>query len=147
MLIIQIALPCLLFASKSITVELKGGTNVPFSPQLDYTTLVFQPIAKLFGIEFNLDLRCRGYFPKGGGHAFFKVTPVKQLKAIEIVNRGSVITVYCRAFVSGNIDIATGQRMANHAQKLVHTYFKNTVQYQFEVVKETKAVGNGIGLL
>ena len=55
----QISLPVLLFGSKQMDVELRGGTDVSFSPPLDYTTTVFAQIAQLFGVEFGIDVKKR----------------------------------------------------------------------------------------
>jgi RNA 3'-terminal phosphate cyclase (ATP) len=103
----------------------------------------------------------RGYFPKGGGHVVMTTTPVKQLKPINLVDRGAVVSVHCRAFVAGTIPLQvtyvrlpilkfkSGEQMATQAHKTLHKYFgpKNTVKFEIEHLKEAKSTGNGIGLL
>lgn len=37
----QTAIPCLLFANDSSYLRLLGGTNVDFSPEIDYYSMVF----------------------------------------------------------------------------------------------------------
>ena len=80
-LLLQAALPCLLYSSKPSKVTLKGGTNADMAPPIDYVTKVsenytvigsingtlesslllqvFQPIAEKFGITFECQLRKR----------------------------------------------------------------------------------------
>lgn len=39
-LLIQVALPCALFANSMSILKLRGGTNAEMAPQFDYTTEV-----------------------------------------------------------------------------------------------------------
>lgn len=39
-LLLQVALPCALFADSSSQLSLKGGTNAEMAPQIDYTVKV-----------------------------------------------------------------------------------------------------------
>ena len=39
-LLMQVSLPCMLFASGPTQVTLKGGTNADMAPQIDFTTMV-----------------------------------------------------------------------------------------------------------
>jgi len=39
-LLIQVALPCILFGNGITTLKLRGGTNAEMAPQIDYTTEV-----------------------------------------------------------------------------------------------------------
>lgn len=42
-LLLQVALPCALFADASSQLSLKGGTNAEMAPQIDYTVKVCPP--------------------------------------------------------------------------------------------------------
>ena len=57
-LLAQVGLPCALFApsSEPITLILKGGTNVPMGPHIEYLTEVFKPILNKFGADFEFTL-------------------------------------------------------------------------------------------
>ncbi|CAK5279399.1 unnamed protein product [Mycena citricolor] len=81
-LLLQISLPLLLFAPEASTLTLKGGTNATGAPQADYIQHVFLPFARRhFGLNADLDIRRRGYFPKGGGQIDVKITPHMSLQA------------------------------------------------------------------
>jgi RNA 3'-terminal phosphate cyclase (ATP) len=64
-LLIQNSLPVLIFASETCELDLRGGTNAENAPQIDYFQSVFAPIAAKFGIDVNLQILRRGYYPRG----------------------------------------------------------------------------------
>ena len=43
----------------------------------------------------------RGYYPKGGGEIHVTVNPVKQLRPVQLLERGSLARITGRAFVAG----------------------------------------------
>ena len=63
-LLLQTSLPCILFAPGPCDLTLLGGTNAEMAPQIDYVTRVLQPTLKRFGVEFAVDIRRRGFFPR-----------------------------------------------------------------------------------
>ncbi len=64
-LVIQAWLPVALEKGGSLTIS--GGTEVPFSPTIDYFTEVFLPALGETGKETTIDIMRRGYYPAGGG--------------------------------------------------------------------------------
>jgi len=98
-LLLQIALPLLLFSAKPVqasTLTLLGGTNATMAPQVDYTKHIFLPfIRRHFGVEnVNLNIHKRGYFPKGGGEVSLSVVPFagqdQKLRPCHLMQRGKV---------------------------------------------------------
>ncbi|OUJ19210.1 RNA 3'-terminal phosphate cyclase RCL1 [Methanonatronarchaeum thermophilum] len=65
-LLIQCVVPTLHVASE-LKIVAVGGTDVKWAPPIDYLKHVTKPVLSQFGIEFDLDLIKRGYYPKGGG--------------------------------------------------------------------------------
>ncbi|KAF8919535.1 RNA 3'-terminal phosphate cyclase domain-containing protein [Mucidula mucida] len=104
-LLLQIALPLLLFSKdpSPSSLTLKGGTNAQSAPQIDYTQHVFFPfIRDHFGVSVNLDIKKRGYFPKGGGEVFVQVSPTSgTLNAIRLMDRGKVKAIRGIAHLAG----------------------------------------------
>lgn len=47
----------------------------------------------------------RGYYPQGGGEVVVQMSPVKELSAINLTERGTVTKIYGRAFVAGALPI------------------------------------------
>ena len=119
MLLLQVALPCLLYASKISCVTLKGGTNASFAPQVDHTLLVLCPVAKNFGINFDITIKRRGYFPKGGGEVKVDIEPVKKLSCVCLKEMGEVLEVKGVAFVAGNCPKKVLHVMADTAEGLL----------------------------
>jgi RNA 3'-terminal phosphate cyclase len=75
---------------------LKGGTNVPFSPSIDHVQLVLLPLLERhFNVRATLDIKKRGYYPKGGGEVVVKVgTDLRRdMKALSPINLTEVGTV------------------------------------------------------
>lgn len=60
-----VLLPCLCHTGE-FEFDLIGGTDVPYSPPIDYVKHVTLPALRAFGYA-ELTLEQRGYYPKGGG--------------------------------------------------------------------------------
>lgn len=54
---------------------MRGGTNAKMAPQVDYADRVFRPTAARFGIDFDLEVVRRGFYPQGNGQAVMNVRP------------------------------------------------------------------------
>jgi len=75
-LLLQCALYPALFSDYKCELELRGGTDVKWSPPADYIKEVFLPASGL--LEYaHLEVRRRGYYPKGGGDILVRVSPSK----------------------------------------------------------------------
>lgn len=145
-LLLQVALPCTLFANSETTLELAGGTNAEMAPQIDHTTEVFRPLLEKFGGTFDFDLIKRGYFPKGGGKVIVHVTPVRQLKAVELLQPGQVTSIYGWSYVAGTLPVHLSHTMANAATEKLTSIFRNV---KIERYKEAPNIApdNGSGIL
>ncbi|KAI9031335.1 RNA 3'-terminal phosphate cyclase domain-containing protein [Hyaloraphidium curvatum] len=111
-LLIQGALPVLLFAPGDSEVSLRGGTHATLAPPLDYFTDVLLPVLRRFGgfpaEAIELQVISRGYYPKGAGHCVLRVRPSafraagrRRLQALEILDRGEATGITINAFTSG----------------------------------------------
>ena len=83
-LILQALMPCLAFAPNSVELELTGGTDVKWSPSIDYVQLAVLPTLQLMGYQAKLTVNRRGHYPKGGGKVTFNATPSGSLRAITL---------------------------------------------------------------
>ncbi|XP_067027666.1 RNA 3'-terminal phosphate cyclase-like isoform X1 [Acropora muricata] len=147
-LLIQLALPCLLFSPGVSTLILKGGTHAEMAPPLDYITEIFQPIVKKLGVEFDCNLVRSGYYPKGGGEVRVAVNPIKQLQPLQLLERGPLARITGRAFVAGVLPLKIAQTMAREADRILKKKYPN-IDINIEPVKEpaNKAHGNGSGIV
>lgn len=76
-LLLQTILPPLLVAERPSTLEITGGTDVAWSPTIDYFENVTLRALKELNCSVKLKLIARGYYPKGGGRVIVEVEPSK----------------------------------------------------------------------
>jgi RNA 3'-phosphate cyclase len=86
-LVLQTFLIPAIQSKEEVEVEISGGTDVPFSPPIDYIKKVFLRILAKMGVNAELELIRRGHYPKGGGKVRLKVNP-STLTGICIDKRG-----------------------------------------------------------
>jgi RNA 3'-terminal phosphate cyclase (ATP) len=72
-LVLQAWLPVALRTGGAITVT--GGTEVRYSPTIDYLEQVFLPVLRRSGAAIAVEILDRGYYPRGGGRVRVMVDP------------------------------------------------------------------------
>ncbi|KAJ9574387.1 hypothetical protein L9F63_025966, partial [Diploptera punctata] len=148
-LLIQVALPCILFSNGMTILKLRGGTNAEMAPQIDYTTEIFRPLLEKFGATFDYKILKRGYYPRGGGEVHIRVNPVKELKPVNLVENGHIVSVWGWSFVAGSLSYKgnVAHLMADSAVQTLRKALRN-VDVKIERYKENpdEAVGNGSGI-
>ncbi|MGH1521709.1 MAG: RNA 3'-terminal phosphate cyclase [Nitrosopumilus sp.] len=85
-LILQVLIPVIAVSQKKICLTIKGGTDVLWSPSIDYTNHVLKEAYSKMGIKFSLKIDKRGYYPKGGGEVRLEVSP-SQINSIKVTKR------------------------------------------------------------
>ncbi|RDJ31944.1 MAG: RNA 3'-phosphate cyclase [Crenarchaeota archaeon] len=86
-LIAQVLIPVVSISRKNLELNIKGGTDVSWSPTIDYTKIVLQEAYRRFGISFSLDVEQRGYYPKGNGIVRLNVLPANKLSTVSFTKR------------------------------------------------------------
>ncbi len=120
-LVIQTLLPILAFADSPSEVRIAGGTDVNWSPPIDYMRYVALPNLQLMGIESAIELLRRGHFPRGGGEAILRVKPVRMLKPLRAVERGRVERIRGISHCT-NLPPHVASRQAAAAMKILKGY-------------------------
>ena len=92
-LVLQSLLPALAFAPAPVELEITGGTDVSWSPPIDYMRNVFIPMVGKMGYRIDMKTLRRGHYPKGGGKVVVRAEPVERLKPVELIEQGSVIKI------------------------------------------------------
>jgi RNA 3'-terminal phosphate cyclase (ATP) len=117
-LILQSLMPAMSYASKPVEVELRGGTNNPMAPPVEYLQEVLLPVIEKMGGRFKIELVKRGFYPRGGGVVKAYSIPVDTLKPIRLVEFKNVkkirgLSYSCR--LPGHIV----ERMANTVENIL----------------------------
>ncbi|XP_061680104.1 RNA 3'-terminal phosphate cyclase isoform X2 [Syngnathoides biaculeatus] len=146
-LLLQVALPCALYADDISNLILRGGTNAEMAPQIDYAVNVFKPIVEKFGVHFDCDIKMRGFYPKGGGEVRAAVHPVKELQAVTMLERGNIAKIHGRAYVAGVLPFKLAKDMAAAAVRTIRREIKDLYVDIQAVQEKEKAYGNGNGII
>ena len=85
-LILQVLIPVVAISQKKLNLTIKGGTDVLWSPSIDYTQHVLREAYSRMGIKFSVKLSKRGYYPKGSGEINLQVYP-SSVKPISFTER------------------------------------------------------------
>ncbi len=140
-LIFQTILPPLLIADSESRVEIKGGTDVKWSPSIDYFRFVTSKALKEMNAKFSIEVIRRGYYPKGGGKVILNTHPSElkgrrfERKACDLIKGFS----HC-----GNLPEHVAERQAKAAKS-----FLAKRGYIAEIEVETQrgiSTGSGITL-
>jgi RNA 3'-terminal phosphate cyclase (ATP) len=83
-MILLTVIPAVALAGKELELELVGGTDVKASPTLDYLRYVVMEAYRSIGIRFALEVKKRGYYPKGGGIVSATVEPCRQSETMDL---------------------------------------------------------------
>lgn len=147
-LVLQLALPVALFCKEDVRLVLKGGTNVPLSPSVEYLCHVLLPtLSGAFGLgAIELDVVKRGFMPSGGGELVLNVkgSRAEKWRPCEILQKGRVISYeaifvgYCTREFLDELSVEVTKHSEYTYQPLVHIVEKgNSAKSQILLVAKT----------
>lgn len=88
-LLLDTVLPITSQFSEGFRLTAKGGTDVKWSPTLDYLEQVKLPLLRKFGVKAEIDRVKTGYYPAGGGEVDLN-TEEHSLEKINLTERGEL---------------------------------------------------------
>ena len=139
-LILQVLIPVVSISQKKLSLTIKGGTDVLWSPSMDYTQYVLKEAYSRIGINFSIKLTKRGYYPKGGGEIKLEVYPSK-IKSINFSQRKTNDLKLICTFSK------ISRELIIEKLKIIKEKFSKT-NFNVEVeIKEEKAIDSGASLL
>jgi len=128
-LILQVLIPVIAISQKKLTLTIKGGTDVLWSPSIDYTQHVLKEAYSRMGIKFDLELTKRGYYPKGGGEINLQVYPSKINAIVFSKRKTNSVELICSysklSFEEIDNKIKEIGRKLTDANFIVNTIIKN----------------------
>ena len=85
-LLLQAVIPSVSLSKVDAELEILGGTDVRWSPTMNYLTKVVLPAYRLLGIDAELQVKRRGYYPLGGGIVRARIKSIKELKSLNLIS-------------------------------------------------------------
>jgi len=92
-LVLQTCLIPAILSKSLVDITVKGGTDVNWSPPIDYMRFVHLPILSKFGPSFELEIRARGFYPEGGGEVNIQIAPTGELSGLELISPGKTMAI------------------------------------------------------
>jgi len=120
-LLLQALIPVALFADLETVVRIKGGTDVKWSPPIDFYTNVFLKAIREMGCDVQISLKRRGYYPKGGGLVEALIAPSHHLKGIVFTERERDEDIKGVSHSCG-LPAHVAERQAKAAEEVLHEY-------------------------
>ena len=140
-LIIQVLIPVIAICKKKLKLTIIGGTNVLWSPTIDYTQFVLREAYARMGIFFSINIIKRGYYPKGGGIIELEVSPSDKINPI-ILNRRKLKKAKIIATFSKQVPVVINNQINHFEKKLIENNF--TVETE---IKEEPTFDSGASLM
>lgn len=158
-LLLQAVLTPCMFADKTHTLKILGGTDVPFSMPIDYFSEVVLPQFRRI-CDFDLKILKRGYYPLGGGEVHLTIKPrfsknvlgtIENLRLalahnqFTITSRGTLTSIKGISHASADLSLRTvAERQAAAATQAIRTLnVPIHIQNQYH---KTPSTGSGITL-
>ncbi len=141
-LVLQSLLPVLIFAKEESHVKIRGGTDVPKAPPADYFSNVFLRLLRKVGVETDLKLIRRGFYPRGGGEIEIRIKPCEKIEGISLEERGNLKQILGKIWLYSLPD-HIAERMKREAMLRTYNSFKVTPKIW---VEKGRSLSPGTGI-
>lgn len=133
------------FSKNPINAQLTGGTNVAWSPPIDYLQYVLLPRLEQVGYIGNILLEKRGYYPKGGGRVSATFSPRQNLTSLKLSFSKDEVLIkgisHC-----GNLPQHVADRQAQSTTNTLKQAGLLQTELKIEYSPDTMSRGSGISL-
>ncbi len=143
-LVLQALLPVAAAAGGPVRVRLVGGTDVRWSPPMDYFNRVFLVLLRRLGGHADVEVLRRGYYPRGGGIVDVVIEPTRSWSSLDKPEAGEIQRVRGIAHVS-NLPEDVPKRMKHAALRRLHGI--PDVKVEERVYHSEEAIGQGGALV
>jgi RNA 3'-terminal phosphate cyclase (ATP) len=140
-LLLQCLMPAAMHAPSPVKLTIKGGTDVAWSPPIDYLRYVTLGALSRMGYECQLRLVRRGYYPRGGGCVEAIISPSTLKKTSFDKNQCNIVEGISHSL---GLPAHVAQRQASSAEKILREEGYNT-SISLEI-KDGISTGSGITL-
>ncbi|HET6458415.1 MAG TPA: RNA 3'-terminal phosphate cyclase [Nitrosopumilaceae archaeon] len=140
-LILQVLIPAVSISKKNLNLSIMGGTDVAWSPTSNYTKFVLKEAYSRIGINFSMNIKKRGYYPKGGGLVNVQVLPFEKIRHISLLKRTiKKVKILCSYSMLSKESI---ENEINEARNILES---NGLSCDYEI-KEESALDKGCSFL
>ena len=140
-LLLQALLPVMIASGKPCDAEIIGGTDVRMAPPLDYFREVLLGLLSRMGVQVRLEVRRRGYYPRGGGEVRVSVSP-SALRPVAFDAPGALRSISGLAHVA-NLPEHIAMRMRASALERLAPLKDVTPDIACRVLGPDEAIGPG----
>lgn len=140
-LVLQAVLPALIAGRERAHVVVVGGTDVRWSPPVDYLREVMLPLIRRVGAKVTLEVGRRGYYPRGGGEVHADIIPAP-LRSIQLNEMGELESLNARVHVS-NLPSHIAERMRDAMVARLEPTARQAVRVEMLSLGPEDAVGPG----
>ena len=146
-LLLQCLIPVALHSPETVLFDITGGTDVNWSPPIDYLRHVTLPALALAGCGVEIKVLRRGYYPRGGGQIRAVITP-SRISGVDF-ERMDANTVYGCSHASRLPEhVAKRQRGAAVTRLEAHGYAADIVtEHNPAAPKGSKSSKDGKGIM
>ena len=117
-LVLQALLPVIPFLPQDLELEIRGGTDVPWSPPIDFVRYVLVPHLRSMGYDVRIELVRRGHYPRGGGIVKIFSRPRHRIEPVELLERGPLKRIVGRSHCV-RLPKHVAERQARAAEELL----------------------------
>lgn len=111
-LVFDTVLPLATALTEPVSVTVTGGTDVKWAPPVDYLRYVKLPLLATAGLDADLSVGSRGFYPLGGGEATLTLRP-STLEPLSAVDRGDLRRVEVHSVAAADLaDAEVAERQA-----------------------------------
>jgi len=144
-LILQAVMIVAPFCERSVKVKVVGGTNVAWSPPIDYLQHVLLPRLRQMHYNGTIELEKRGYYPRGGGRVNAVLNTTSQLMGLTLSESRDIPKVsgisYC-----GSLPRHVAERQAKAATEILSQAKIKLREIRVEHTQEVLSPGSGVCL-
>ena len=139
-LVLQVLIPVISILQKKLNLTIKGGTDVSWSPSIEYTQQVLREAYQRIGIEFSLDVIKRGYYPRGRGEIRLQVFPANIKSKLFLERKTKFVKLICSY---SKLSVEKIEKEIEHIKKKLEEE-----NFIIEVeIKNQEAIDSGASLL
>ncbi len=142
-LLMQSVMPIACSSSEKCRLRITGGTDIKWSPSIDYLKEVTLKALSKMGYRANIDLIERGYYPRGGGNAVIELFP-SELKGYHFSKKQRSSRTVCGISHCGGLPEHVARRQADAATEMLKANGMDA-DLGIEVAK-CHSTGSGISL-